>query len=79
MSVKDVFFSYCDAIVNGITDDVTTWTCTVSFEKYGNTEIVKVRQCYLCNILKLFIQGGHVKQPKYDLVLFGHCAKNGGG
>jgi len=44
-------------------------TCTVSFEKYGNTEIVKVRGGYLCNIKKLFIQCGHVKQPKYIYIL----------
>lgn len=54
-------------------------TCTVSFEKCGNTEIVKVREGYLCNIKKLFIQRGHVKQPKYELVLSDHRAKNRGG
>jgi len=43
-SLKDVyvFSSYYDATVDSISDDLTT--CTVSFEKYGNTEIVKVRQ-----------------------------------
>lgn len=33
-------FSYYDATVDSISDDLTT--CTVSFDKYGNTEIVKV-------------------------------------
>lgn len=44
MLIKDVFVfsSYYDATVDSISDDLTT--CTVSFEKYGNTEIVKVRQ-----------------------------------
>ncbi|XP_073251179.1 survival of motor neuron-related-splicing factor 30-like [Porites lutea] len=32
--------SYYDATVDSISDDLTT--CTVSFDKYGNTEIVKV-------------------------------------
>lgn len=32
--------NYYDATVDSISDDLTT--CTVSFEKYGNTEIVKV-------------------------------------
>ena len=43
MSTEDVFVfsSYYDATVDSISDDLTT--CTVSFEKYGNTEIVKVR------------------------------------
>ena len=34
------YFSYYDATVDSISDDLTT--CTVSFDKYGNTEIVKV-------------------------------------
>ena len=37
-----MFSSYYDATVDSISDDLTT--CTVSFEKYGNTEIVKVSQ-----------------------------------
>lgn len=32
--------SYYDATIDSISDDLTT--CTVSFEKYGNTEIVKL-------------------------------------
>jgi len=32
--------SYYDAIIDSISDDLTT--CTVSFDKYGNTEIVKI-------------------------------------
>ena len=34
-------FSYYNATIDSISDDLTT--CTVSFEKYGNTEIVKVQ------------------------------------
>lgn len=34
------YFSYYDATVDSISDDFMT--CTVSFNKYGNTEIVKV-------------------------------------
>ena len=38
-----LYFSYYDATVDNISDDLST--CTVSFDKYGNTEIVKVSKC----------------------------------
>ena len=43
------YFSYYDATVDSISDDLTT--CTVSFDKYGNTEIVKVSAC---NLIRIF-------------------------
>ena len=36
-----MFLAIMMQTVDSISDDLTT--CTVSFEKYGNTEIVKVR------------------------------------
>jgi len=42
------YFSYYDATVDSISDDLTT--CTVSFDKYGNTEIIKVSACNLIRL-----------------------------